>query len=173
MDDTPEDPDRSPPPDARRPPEDEPVWRTHPLPVWLQTKYVAVALLAVLVVGGIVIAQKRGTWPPKPDCGQAAVRTSNDHAPAGGRVYWAATGPAGRYVVTFGAARLAGTADAPQVAEADPGASPKLSAQALNGCRALGYFEVDRTRGAASLRLFHFAGTGYREVARKDIQITG
>ncbi|MBA3488380.1 MAG: hypothetical protein H0T78_02360 [Longispora sp.] len=145
-------------------------------PYLRKPKYVIFAVLLILGLGTLFLLPKGGArgWVPDADCGRTSLTTPGERVPKGAKVYWAATGPAGRYVVAVGAEQL--TIDANQrvsVARKVPGSEPITGLTDLAGCLKSGSIDGVLPGGEHTLRLFRIDGTTVTEIAQRTFTVTG
>ncbi|WP_412541080.1 hypothetical protein R8Z50_00135 [Longispora sp. K20-0274] len=138
-------------------------------------KYAVFLGVFVVLVGAILLTpRKHDTWKPAADCTKASLTTLGDQIAKGAKVYWAATGPEGRYVVTVGAAELAIDADQKvSVTKTDSDVPPITGLTDMAGCLRSGSVDAVLPAGEHTLRLFRIDGETVTEVARKDFKVTG
>ncbi|GIG58056.1 hypothetical protein Lfu02_24280 [Longispora fulva] len=128
----------------------------------------------MLVAAILLTPRKHDTWKPAADCVKPSLTTLGDQIAKGTKVYWAATGPEGRYAVTVGAAELA--VDANQkisVTKTDSDVPPIAGLTDLVGCLKSGSVDAVLPVGEHTLRLFRIESQTATEVARKDFKVTG
>ncbi|MGY0230415.1 hypothetical protein [Longispora urticae] len=146
------------------------------IPKYLKRPKYAVFLgVFVVLVGAMFLTpRKSNTWKPAADCAKPSLTTLGDRMATGAKVYWAATGPEGKYALTVGAAEL--TLDAAQtvtVTKTDSDVPPITGLTDLSGCLKSGSIDGVLPAGDHILRLFRIDGQTATEVARKDFKVTG
>lgn len=173
--------------DPRRPADEEPpehpddpeqpIWQRHKPPIWYQPRVLLAVLIVVVFVGAVALAARHGTWPPKAQCGAPKVTGSVGHVKKGNPVYWAATGRADTYAVTFGAtsARIVGGKVEPVGSESMAAGKAFVVRQpaTLSGCRYVGHFTMPFPTGEYHLRLFRVDGSTATQVASARVDSDG
>ncbi|GAA4217061.1 hypothetical protein GCM10022220_48860 [Actinocatenispora rupis] len=164
-------------PDAPLPDPDDAAWIRHKPPFYYQPRVLLAFLIVILFVGAVALASRHPTWPPKAQCGTPAMASSTDHVKKGYPVYWAATGAAGTYAVTFGAksARMSGGKLVVTGSEsmAEGAAFVVRQPATLTGCRWIAHVTNPFPTGEYHLRLFRISGDTATQVAATRVDSDG
>lgn len=166
-----------PAPDDDGPGDDPAPWKRDRPPFYLQPRVLLVALVLILGIGVVIFAHQKHGWPPPAECTRNAITTTVGHARVGYPVYWAATGPNGRYAVTVGASAVALSAGTLTVTGAEPRAGDKARVvqqpTARSGCRLIGHFAMPLGLGEYTVRLFRIDGGTATQVASHRVDSDG
>ncbi|HEY3505458.1 MAG TPA: hypothetical protein VGN37_22070 [Actinocatenispora sp.] len=158
-------------------PDEDVAWRKDKPPFYYQPRVVLAFLVVILFVGAVALASRHPTWPPKAQCGSPAIASSTNHIKKGYPVYWAATGAAGTYGVTFGAtsARMSGGKLVATGSESMAGDKPFVVRQPakLTDCRWIEHVTNPFPTGEYHLRLFRISGDTATQVASTRVDSDG
>jgi hypothetical protein len=156
---------------------EQPVWVRHRPPIYLQPRVILSVMLVVLVIGAVALSSRRGGWPPKAQCHHPVIAAGSSHLRTGYPLYWAITGPATRYAVTFGAAGAKLVAGKVSITRTESMAGRKATVvqqpTRLTGCRRLGHFAMPLPRGEYHLRMYRVTGGQLRQVALTRVDSDG